>query len=79
MNDLCGFISVEDFSEDNLYEIDTEICRLRQLYEQKKDMFDKIKHREQLWQRFLQLEVCAQRFFSSIFSKLFSLIIGNVL
>lgn len=51
----------EDFSEDNLHEIDTEICRLRQLYEQKKDMFDKIKHREQLWLRFLELELNAHQ------------------
>lgn len=72
-------MSVEDFSEDNLHEIDTEICRLRQLYEQKKDMFDKIKHREQLWLRFLELEVCGQRFSSTIFAEHYSVIFGNVL
>lgn len=73
------FWFVEDFSEDNLHEIDTEICRVRQLYEQKKDMFDKIKHREQLWLRFLQLEVCWQMFSFTIISKHYCILLRKIL
>lgn len=48
----------DDVSEENLHLIDTEVCRLSGLYERKKSMFDKLKHRQQLWLRFLELEVC---------------------
>lgn len=55
MNRLFAF--TDAVSEENLHLIEVEACHLRQSYEQKKSLYDKVKQREQLWSRFVELEV----------------------
>ena len=50
-------IVVEDFTEELLYLHDAEIQRLKQHYEDHKELFDGVQQWEESWRLFQELEV----------------------
>ena len=47
----------EDFTEELLEQHDTEVQRMKQLYDDNQNMFEKVARRQKLWVEFLEFEV----------------------
>ena len=53
---ITSFIA-EDFTEELLEQHDTEVQRMKQLYDDNQNMFEKVARRQKLWVEFLEFEV----------------------
>ena len=51
-------VSPDDVCDKLLQLIDLEVTRMKQYYEDNKEMLEKVARRQRLWLEFLQLEVC---------------------
>ena len=58
----CGVILAEEYSEDALDLYDAELQKLRKYFKANKDVFSKVAEREELFQKFLMLEVLFEAF-----------------
>ena len=63
---------VEDFTEELLEQHDTEVQRMKQLYDDNQKMFEKVARRQKLWLEFLEFEVNrAKNFLNNITISIF--------
>ena len=54
----CHRVSPDDVCDELLQLIDLEVTRMKEYYEDNKEMLEKVARRQRLWLDFLELEVC---------------------